>query len=163
MGRPAFLEPVACDHLESPRVWWRLLTSRKDVEHAEVEEVSAELKDRVADLLASPDVKFEAVARAPAESHRSVACDVDLERRAMVDSKRRDSRRVGTRTPIFRKRTEPEQDNPRPRDWCRRSPQRDVWAVMDDLTAPLVDIEKGLQRLRRSVLLGALQSGLNTE
>jgi hypothetical protein len=34
---------------------------------------------------------------------------------------------------------------------------------MDDLTAPLVDIEKGLQRLRRSVLLGALQSGLNTE
>lgn len=24
----------------APRVWWRLLTSRKDVEHAEVEEVS---------------------------------------------------------------------------------------------------------------------------
>jgi hypothetical protein len=25
----------------APRVWWRLLTSRKDEEHGEVEEVSA--------------------------------------------------------------------------------------------------------------------------
>lgn len=34
---------------------------------------------------------------------------------------------------------------------------------MDDLTASLEDVENGLQRLQRSVLLGALQPGLNTE